>query len=139
MPRWPVSVKGVLIWDGRVLLVHNERDEWELPGGGLEIGESPEECVVREVKEEVLLDATAVQLLDVWPYEVLPNEHVLIVTFGCEAQRPGELLHSDEHDDVALVPMAELSSLRLPAGYRNSIAAWARRLDGTEPGVRGSE
>ena len=29
----PLSVKGVLIHNGRVLLLLNERDEWDLPGG----------------------------------------------------------------------------------------------------------
>lgn len=33
---YPVSIKGVLVRDGRVVLMHNERDEWELPGGRIE-------------------------------------------------------------------------------------------------------
>jgi hypothetical protein len=37
-PLWPVSVKAVVLDDReRILLLHNERDEWELPGGRLEI------------------------------------------------------------------------------------------------------
>jgi len=31
--RWPVSVKGVILDGDRVVLLRNERDEWELPGG----------------------------------------------------------------------------------------------------------
>jgi hypothetical protein len=31
---FPVSVKGVAVQGGKVLLLRNERDEWELPGGG---------------------------------------------------------------------------------------------------------
>ena len=34
-----ISIKGVLIEDGRVLLLENEREEWELPGGRPEPGE----------------------------------------------------------------------------------------------------
>jgi hypothetical protein len=49
---FPVSVKGVVIRDGRVLLLRNERDEWELPGGKLELGEDPASCVAREITEE---------------------------------------------------------------------------------------
>jgi hypothetical protein len=36
---YPTSVKGVLVVEGRVLLVKNSRDEWELPGGRPEEGE----------------------------------------------------------------------------------------------------
>jgi 8-oxo-dGTP pyrophosphatase MutT (NUDIX family) len=38
-PRWPVSMKGVVLISSRVALVRNDRDEWELPGGRLEPGE----------------------------------------------------------------------------------------------------
>jgi 8-oxo-dGTP pyrophosphatase MutT (NUDIX family) len=48
---FPVSVKGVLLGEEGVVLLENERREWELPGGRLEVGESPEECVVREIRE----------------------------------------------------------------------------------------
>ena len=47
--RFPVSVKGVVMRDAQVVLLHNERHEWELPGGKLEPDESPEQCVVREI------------------------------------------------------------------------------------------
>ncbi len=49
---YQVSVKGVVVRDGLVLLLHNERQEWELPGGRLELQETPPECVAREIAEE---------------------------------------------------------------------------------------
>ncbi|MEV6136524.1 NUDIX hydrolase [Nocardia sp. NPDC051990] len=42
---YSISIKGVVVRDGRVLLLKNEREEWELPGGRIEPGETPEECV----------------------------------------------------------------------------------------------
>lgn len=43
--RFPVSVKGVLLEDDQVVLLLNERDQWELPGGRLERGEDPVACL----------------------------------------------------------------------------------------------
>lgn len=121
---WTVSVRGVLLWGDRVALVHTERDEWELPGGQLERGETPKECVEREIAEELFVTARAVQILDSWVYEVLPGVHVLIITFGCEADEPDQLRHSDEHDGVGLHPVDQLDSLIMPEGYRSSVRAW---------------
>ena len=45
-----MSVKGVAVQGGKVLLLENERNEWELPGGKLELRENPIDCVVREVR-----------------------------------------------------------------------------------------
>ncbi len=48
--RFPVSVKGVGLDGARVVLLRNEREEWELPGGKLEPGQGAEECVVRAIR-----------------------------------------------------------------------------------------
>lgn len=47
-------------------MVHHrdaEREYWTLPGGGVEMGESPLEAIVREVKEETGLEAKVLRLL----------------------------------------------------------------------------
>ncbi|MDQ6691517.1 MAG: NUDIX domain-containing protein, partial [Candidatus Dormibacteraeota bacterium] len=49
--KLPVSIKAALIEGGRVCLLLNRRDQWELPGGRLEPGETPRQCLVREVRE----------------------------------------------------------------------------------------
>lgn len=47
------SARGILIRDGRILLVHNQRyDYYKFPGGGIEPGESPIAALIREVREE---------------------------------------------------------------------------------------
>jgi len=67
-----VSIKGVLVEAGRVVLLENERGEWELPGGRLKPRESPETCLVREFAEEVGPVLEVARIIDSWLYEVLP-------------------------------------------------------------------
>lgn len=47
-PEFPVSIKGVMFQDHTIVLLENERAEWELPGGRLEPDEPPEACLARE-------------------------------------------------------------------------------------------
>ena len=51
-----VSIKGVLLLDGRVVLVKNPRDEWELPGGRVDGVEAHAQTLSREFAEELALD-----------------------------------------------------------------------------------
>ena len=81
---FPVSIKGVLLEAGRVVLLENEREEWELPGGRLETGEDPMACLVREFAEELGVSVIIKAILDCWLYEVLPARYVVIVTYGVE-------------------------------------------------------
>jgi len=48
--RFPVPVKGIVSYNNSIVLLRNERDEWELPEGKLELGETPGACVVREIE-----------------------------------------------------------------------------------------
>ena len=80
--NFPVSIKGVLVAAGRVVLLENERNEWELPGSRLEPGEAPETCLVREFAKELGAVVEIARIIDCWLFEVLPQREVVIVTYG---------------------------------------------------------
>lgn len=125
--RFPVSVKGVVIRDGAVVLLRNEREEWELPGGKLQPSESPPLCVAREIEEELQLTIQPDSLLDSWIYTIVPGIHVLILTYGCSETSEGQAVLSDEHTQLRWFPLAEVDSLRMPDGYKASIRRWDAR------------
>ena len=125
-PAFPVSVKGVVIDScDRVLLLKNERDEWELPGGRVEIGESPEDCVAREIGEETTCEVVVCALLDTWMLHIPSvRRYVFVVTYGCRPRTEVEPTLSHEHRGVGLFTAAEVAQLPMPDGYRRSIATW---------------
>jgi 8-oxo-dGTP pyrophosphatase MutT (NUDIX family)/GNAT superfamily N-acetyltransferase len=122
---FPVSVKAVLFDANRVVLLENERNQWELPGGRLETGEEPADCLVREVAEELGAEIAVETILDSWVYEVLPAREVLIVTYGVRRTAQHEMRVSGEHRRFALFALGELTDLPMAEGYRRSIRSWA--------------
>jgi mutator protein MutT len=120
----PISVKLIIDIGGMLPLLKNERDEWELPGGKLEVGEHPSECVVREVHEELGLTVRIEELVDTWVYEITPMRHVFIVTYGTHYAGSETPRSSNEHKDLALVPYADVSGLHMPTQYKASIDRW---------------
>ncbi|MGW8375498.1 NUDIX hydrolase [Streptomyces sp. ODS28] len=124
--RFPVSIKGVVTApDARVLLLRNDRGEWELPGGRPERGESPEQCVRREIREETGWEVAAVRILDAWMYEPLPDAFVFVTTYGCRLVSGGARpVVSDEHTMFGLFAETEVPELNMPDGYKRSVLSW---------------
>ncbi len=123
--RFPVSVKGVILQQSKVALLRNSREEWELPGGKLELGETPEGCLVREIEEELGLRVRTGPLIDAWVYHISQGVDVLIVTCGCYAETSTELTVSSEHKEAALLGLHDLEGINIPDGYKRSIGLWA--------------
>jgi 8-oxo-dGTP pyrophosphatase MutT (NUDIX family) len=128
--RFPVSVKGVVIRRGKVVLLRNERDEWELPGGKLELSESPQSCVAREIAEELCLQVEPGALIDTWLYCITPEVQVLVVTYGCHETVEVEAVLSHEHKQLGWFALSEVAALLMPEGYKTSIRSWSEVLGG---------
>ena len=125
MSALPVSVKGVLIADARVLLLLNERGEWDLPGGRPDPGEDHRTALTREVREEAGLVVEVGAALDEHLFEVLPGRFVRILPFVCRLAGASDVVLSHEHLETRWLPLAELGERihghPLPAGYLGAI------------------
>jgi 8-oxo-dGTP pyrophosphatase MutT (NUDIX family) len=124
----PTSIKGVLLLDGRVLLVKNSRNEWELPGGRSDVGEDHAQTLAREFSEELSVDVAITAPIDSYLFEVIPGRHVFIVTYGCTLAGDFKPKISHEHTEHCLWPVERLSELNLPTGYRRSVEKWAKAI-----------
>lgn len=114
-----VATDAVLrLWEGQKLkgLVLVERlyppFGIALPGGFVEVGESVEEAVLREVKEETGLESRINRLLGVYSKpDRDPRFHVVSVVFVCDAE--GEPVAGDDAKRVLLFSMEELPIERM--------------------------
>lgn len=132
-PTHPVSIKGILFRDGRACLLRNDRQEWELPGGRLELGEQPETCLRREVREELGLDVEVREPLHTWLFEVIPDRFVFVVAYLCQERGQAATRLSDEHLDIGWFGVSELEDIPLPAGYAHAVRLGAPRAGTVRP------
>lgn len=83
-----VGVASLILRGGRVLLVQRKHSHgagsWSTPGGHLEHGETPEACAIRETREEVGLEVTAVRFLAV-TNDIFDTEGKHYITIWMEA------------------------------------------------------
>ncbi|MGB6449217.1 MAG: NUDIX domain-containing protein [Steroidobacteraceae bacterium] len=124
---YPISIKGVIFSPRReVILLLNERDEWELPGGRIELGETPAECLAREILEALSLDVQVGAPVDTYLFEVMPGRQVFVATYQCSPIGPFNPVLSPEHKSIGLFAPEALPP-NLPRGYRASIATVVAR------------
>lgn len=117
-----VGVGAVLIHAGRVLLIRRGKEplrgRWVVPGGTVELGETLEQALVREVEEETGLLVRPREVVAV--FDRIQREagrvdyHYVIVDYLCEYVA-GEARAGSDAEAVALVAPAELPAYDLPA------------------------
>jgi len=117
-----VGVGGVVVRDGRALLVRRGKEplygRWVVPGGTVELGETLEEAVVREMEEETGLRVEPVEVLTV--FDRIDRDggrvtyHYVIVDYLCR-WRSGEARAASDALEVAWASAEELSRYDLPA------------------------
>ena len=130
--EFAVSVKAVVEVGGRVPLLRNERSEWELPGGRLELGEELEAAAEREVQEELGLSVECRALVDAWTYRPAGSTGtVVIVVYDCALRSPApatqSLMLSPEHSDAQWFEVRSLAAVEMPELYKRSIRRAASR------------
>ncbi|HTB97745.1 MAG TPA: NUDIX hydrolase [Terracidiphilus sp.] len=112
-----IGVGGVVVHKGRVLLIRRGREpmkgHWSLPGGMLELGESLESGVIREVQEETGLLVKVVELIELLDRIYKENDriryHYVIADYLCQMQG-GILLAASDADAVRWVERVEWAS-----------------------------
>lgn len=124
-PTPKVDVRGVVFRDHRILLVREQVDGcWAMPGGWAEIGFSPSENVVKEVREESGLEVEVDRLLAMWDkakHGHPPDAFAIYkLNFLCK-ETGGSLGGGHEVTDVGFFPIDQLPELSTPRNTAEQI------------------
>jgi ADP-ribose pyrophosphatase YjhB (NUDIX family) len=136
-PKRPyLAISAAIFRDGRVLIVRRARPPahglYTLPGGGVELGETLEEAVVREVREETALDVEPIALAGYRQAIVHDGvgqveRHFVILPFAAR-WIAGEVLLNEELAEAHWLDPAEISGLTTTEGLAQIVAAAGERL-----------
>jgi 8-oxo-dGTP diphosphatase len=131
-----IRVSAILRWQGRVLLVRQEKpgkEYWLLPGGGVDAGETLLEALRRELREELSIEANAqfegpVAIVDsIAPRGGLTRKHVVHIIFTTDLSHRS--LHDVETRDAAvrgarLFALEELEDVVVHPPIKRFLARW---------------
>ncbi len=121
-----ITVKAVLIFNGTFLLVKRSNREgkavqnlWELPGGGVDIGEAPRDAILREICEEIGVVPFDLRPSVVWHVKRKDGE-IVGITYTCRVSSPVIKL-SEEHIDYAWVSPDDIEDYNLIGNLRDDL------------------
>ena len=129
--QYCIAVKGIIRReDGKVLVLkRSDKDDhkpgvWETVGGGMDMEESPQEALRREIIEETGLMVTVGQPFNVFTFKKDTGEFKIGVTFLCE-YLSGEVVLSDEHSEYRWIEPKEFSEMESVPSLYEEIARYA--------------
>lgn len=110
--KFHITVKGIVIYNHKILIMKRTRPSsdglgyWELPGGGLEYGETPHQALIRELKEETNLDIKI--LKPVYTFTAIRPDYQTVGIGFLTIPTNDHVKISHEHTDFQFVAIDDL-------------------------------
>lgn len=110
--KFHITVKGIVIYNNKILIMKKVKPStdglgfWELPGGGLEYGETPHEALIRELKEETNLDIKI--LKPVYTFTAIRPDYQTVGIGFLSIPTHNHVVISEEHTEYKFVDTTEL-------------------------------
>lgn len=127
--------KGIIFNEDKFLIVKRSSKSsngatWEIPGGKLENSETINECLRREVREEVGLGIEVVKFLYGWKIPRINRKSTVGYTYLCKTSGK-EVLLSREHSEYAWISPSEIDDFEFGKGIKRDFSnlKWNNLLD----------
>lgn len=120
-----IEVVGAIIKDGDRYLVGQrpankaQGGMWEFMGGKIEPGETPEQALARECREELALEIENERIIDSVVHEY-PEKTIRLTLISC-SPKPGSIPKSLEHQQIRWVTRAEMNAIDFAPADRELI------------------
>lgn len=119
-----ITVKGIVVKDGKILCLKDHGGKWELPGGRIDFGENPEQALAREFSEELHVARVQIgSIVRAWTFLVDREEserQYVVLVYTCEISNQS-LVKSDEHLEYGWFTRDEVQGLAMRDGYKEAI------------------
>lgn len=126
--KFPVSIKSLIFDDKRFLLIKNERDEWDIPGGKIENNHNVIETLVREVKEELNITIDNYNILLAKKY-LFRKQEIIVIVYNSKITNEDPISLSFENIDYNFFSYDELNQLKLTPWAKDSIDEFKNNLN----------
>jgi 8-oxo-dGTP diphosphatase len=139
-PKKPVVGVGAIILNGDQILLEKRKNspgkgKWSVPGGLVDLGETAEQAIIREVKEETGLEVYNPRLVDVVSYISLNEKgsvvyHYVIIDY-LVTSKGGKPKAASDAEDLKWVPFYEVEQYNLTKSFRHFFQRNRDKLENT--------
>ena len=118
--------------DKMLLVRRTDYDVWEIPGGGIEFGESPEQAALREVEEETGLKVDIKNIIDSVSVTFDSSKdktkrHIVVIAYECD-YCGGEVVLNEEHSEYKWMSACDALKIEnLALGMKHLLEKWNQK------------
>jgi len=137
-PNQPVvGIGAVIVCNGKILLEKRKSEpgkgKWSIPGGLVELGETVEQTVMREIREETGLEVEKPELIDVVDYIIADEDsrvkyHFVMIDYFVKL-KGGTLKAADDAAELRWVPLSEVEKYDLTKTFREFFKRNKQKLE----------